>query len=74
MYTSLIFSRIFGFSSHYEPGTFGRQIIWIFAGLMAIMAIIASVTLPEINKSDPITEVDQQPEDEERQRLLDNRD
>ena len=37
------------------------------------MAIIASVMLPEITKPDPITEVDKEPEDEERQRLLDNR-
>jgi hypothetical protein len=32
------------------------------------------MALPEITKPDPITEVDQQPDDEERRRLLDNRD
>jgi hypothetical protein len=37
------------------------------------MAIVASVMLPEITKPDPITEVDEQQDDEERQRLLDNR-
>jgi hypothetical protein len=37
------------------------------------MAIVASVMLPEITKPDPITEVDDQQEDEERQRLLDHR-
>jgi hypothetical protein len=37
------------------------------------MAIVASVMLPEITKPDPITEVDDQEEDEERQRLLDHR-
>jgi hypothetical protein len=41
---------------------------------MAIMTVVASVLLPEITKSDPITEVDQQPVDEERRALLDDRD
>jgi len=37
------------------------------------MAVIASTMLPEITKPDPITEFDEQPDDEERQGLLENR-
>ena len=67
-------SRIFGLSSQYPTGSLGRQIIWIFAGIIAIVAIISAVMLPEITKPDPTTEaeVDEQPDDEERQRLLNN--
>jgi hypothetical protein len=64
--------RLFGFSSHFDAGSLGRQTIWIFGGFIAIMAIVASVMLPEITKPDPITEVNEQPDDEERRRLLDN--
>lgn len=46
----------------------------MLAGLIAIMAVIASVMMPEITKPDPITEVDEQPDDEERRQLLENRD
>jgi hypothetical protein len=71
---SLTYSRLFGFSSQYPAGSLGRQTIWIFAGFIAIMTIVSSALLPEITKPDPITKVDQQPNDEERRRLLDNQD
>lgn len=37
------------------------------------MAVIASPMLPGITKPDPITVFDEQPQDEERQGLLENR-
>jgi len=61
-------------SSHYSAGSLGRQAIWIFAGLIAIMAVISSASLPEITKPDPVTAVDEHHDDEERRGLLDNQD
>jgi len=37
------------------------------------MSIVASVMLPEVTKPDPITGVDEQQDDEQRQPLIDNR-
>jgi hypothetical protein len=65
--------RIFGFSSHYQAGSVGRQTIWIWATFIAIMAVVTSIMLPDTTNPDPITEMNGQSDNEEEQGLLDSR-